>query len=206
MSSELQNSNQANLTNYIQKSIYDTNKQHIKYSEFSICYAPEYLITTNIANDISILQKEKIVDGIYLEWNIKDLITDEGLDEIKDIREGKCDICILFQDGKNSLIEVKNTITQVGAKLRSIYKDIERIEHFILNKNTSFDDGYISFIVKAKSKEKVESKTINFIKDMKDYFSNLLLEENINIFKEYEEDNEENYFLSSVVIKIKSKL
>lgn len=194
--------NEINLSRYIQESIVKTNKQHIKYSEFSICYAPEYLITVNIANELSKLQSENIIDGIYLEWNIKDLISDEGLDEIKDIRDGKCDICILFKDGNNSLIEVKNTITQVGAKLRSIYKDIERIEQFVLNKDTSFHDGYVSFIVKAKSENKLEEKTKGFIEDMKKHFPNLILTEDISTFKEYENDDEHEYFLSSIVIKI----
>ena len=41
-----------------------------------------------------------------------------------------------------------------------------------------------------------------FIEDMKKYFPNLILTEDISTFKEYENDDEQEYFLSSVVIKI----
>ena len=192
------------LTKSIQEAIHSTNLQHIKLSEYSISFAPEYLITVNIANELSNLQKCSIIHGVYLEWNIQDLLEEEKIKDKTNIRDGKCDICILFNDNRNSIIEVKNTITQVGGKLKSIYKDIERIEHFILDKNSTFVDSYVCFIVKANSKSNVEIKTKKYITDIKNYFIKLELQEDINLFKEYDNDDEK-YFLSSVVIKITKK-
>lgn len=190
-----------NLTEIIQESIKKTNKQYIEYSEFSICYAPEYLITSNILHDIFKLKKNSSVDQVYLEWNICDLIKDENLKSKENVRKGKCDICVLFDDRSNSIIEVKNTVKNQGNKLKSIIGDIKRIKLFILDENSSFKDGYVSFLTIDKNENDVFKRAKLLESKIKREFPELKFENNITIFKEYEEELEENY-LASIVMKI----
>ena len=148
--------------NIIHKSIKKTNIEHKELTDYNIMYAPEYLITVNITKNLKQLQN---ISYVYMEWNIKDLLSSDSLN-ISNIRDGKCDICAVFNDNTNALIEIKNTITQKGAKLQSIYKDIERIATFINHENDLFNLGYVVFIVKSNSKDNVIKKANVYISFM----------------------------------------
>ena len=187
------------LTNTIHQVMINTNQEHLKLTEWSIVYAPEYLITVNLTKEI---KKLCDVDNVYMEWNIKDLISSDNIKNIENIRDGKCDICILMNDNTNILIEVKNTITNNGSKLKSIHKDIERIGKFILNNNDSFNIGYVCFLVKANGKEKVKEKSETYFSEMNTIFPNLELFRYIEVFKEEDEDN--CNYIASVVVKIQA--
>jgi len=191
-----------NLTAHIQKAILNTNQEHINFSEYGISYAPEYLITTNIAKEIYTLKNKNNEIGVYLEWNIKDLLKDEGIELSEVVRDGKCDICIFFNRTTNAIIEVKNTVTNKGPRLTSIHKDIERIQYFLLNIDSTFKDSYVCFLVQAKNKKKTKEKATSYIDEIRKEFDTLSFKENIKFFKENNNDEEE-FFLASVVLLIK---
>ena len=181
------------IENIISLAIENTNQEHIEMTEYGIYKAPEYLITVNISKE---LQKLDNIAYTYMEWKTKDLLESDNL-EINNIRNGKADICVVFEDNTNALIEVKNTITQIGAKLNSIHKDIERIGEFILNANDFFNIGYVCFIVMANTQKYSLDKANKFISGMIKKFKNLQLVATTTSFQ----DNDNNYF-TSVVIEI----
>lgn len=183
----------------IHKTIIQTNEEHLSLTGYSVSFAPEYLITVNLAKQI---KKLNDVGYVYMEWNIEDIIYSDNLKNLKHTRNGKCDICIVFNDNTNAIIEVKNTITQVGGKLKSIYKDIHRISDFVLNENELFNKGYVCFIVKARGEENALSKADKYISDMKNNFQKLFIYEDKKIFKE---EKDSDMYLVSTVLRIQKK-
>lgn len=188
-----------NIIETIHKTIIKTNKEHLKLTGHSISFAPEYLITVNLAKQI---KKLNDISYVYMEWNIKDIISSDNLKNLDNVRNGKCDICIVFNDNTNAIIEVKNTITQVGGKLKSIYKDIQRVGDFVFNNNELFSKGYVCFIVKANNKENAILKADKYISDMENEFIELSFYKDTVVFKE-EKDSEK--YLVSTILRIQKK-
>ncbi|WP_373032921.1 hypothetical protein [Sulfurovum sp.] len=137
-----------------------------------IGWSAEYLITTAIAQELYKVHKQGI-DGIFVEYDIFDLVKENNGKVPKTLRRGRCDICIEFENDLQAIIEVKNTISQKGKKLNSIFKDIKRIEYFLLN-DISFEKSYVCFIAgDAPTKEKLINKVDTWFNEIKNAFTKL---------------------------------
>lgn len=189
------------LTPCIQKAIKETNYEHLKLTRYSIAFAPEYLITVNIYKEIAKLQDTNKISEIFLEWDIENLINKKKISE--KIRKGRADICITFDDNNESIIEVKNTFKSSGPKLKSVYDDISRIKDLLEINDTSFKNGYVTFLVLDSNKDLLKTKVIKLIHEMKndEKFKYLNLYENVEIFKSDESEKNSPY-LASIIIKI----
>lgn len=148
------------------KGIEESQKQYLKWSgDYWLWQAPEYLITTNIANHISNIDGAKY---ITMENGASAAIDDAGAQGKGrlhgDIRgNGKIDIILWWADGTpRAIIEVKNQIYYSG----QYEKDIKRIEKVLCRKSndSSFQFGLFAFYdsahdgPKKSSTEKVADK------------------------------------------------
>lgn len=203
------------LVEHINEAMIKAQRDHISWTRYGIGWSAEYLLTTSIAQGIAPLLN-KTVEGIYVEYSIQDLATNEGNMEIsEELRTGRCDICIDFSDKTHSIIEVKNTVTQQGAKYESIIKDIKRIRLFLLGEN-SFENSYVCFIASGSTSQELLKKKIKYwIKEMKKYSDKDLnfepLKKNLNFKPHYEffcEESKEHgeWHWASVVIKLEPKI
>ncbi len=168
----------------IHTGIIKAQKDYIRWSEMGLGHSAEYLIVTNIAQIIATEKYMNDIQYIYVEKSIKELAEEEELQENSKLRHGRCDICI--EDDKSYvIIEVKNTLTNRGAKYDSIIYDIERIETFLQNKKF-IKESYICFLNanniydKDDSKEsrreitnKIQTRLIEFKEDITTKFKNL---------------------------------
>ncbi len=192
-----------NIIKNIHKAIKKSQLDHIKWSGYMIGWSAEYLITTFIAQELSKFQN-KGIDGIYVEYSIKDLVKESKKKVPKSIRTGRCDLCIEFENDLQSIVEVKNTISQRGKKLNSVFKDIERIKYF-LNNDTSFEKSYICFIAgNTTNEEKLILKVEGWFSEIEEKYSNL--EFNLSIIPEkHITDESKTIYWATVVAEISNK-
>lgn len=136
-----------NIINATLKGVEKSQSQYLKWSgDYWLWQAPEYLITTNIANQIANLKGTKY---ITMENGAFSAINDAGAQGKgrlhQDIRgNGKIDIVLWWADGTpRAIIEVKNQIYYSG----QYNKDIKRIEKVLNRKydESSFQFGLFAF-------------------------------------------------------------
>jgi hypothetical protein len=190
-----------------QRGIEKSQKQYLEWSgDFWLWQAPEYLITTNIAKQISNLKGTKY---ITMENGASAAIKDAGAQGKgrlhNDIRgDGKIDIVLWWADGTpRAIIEVKNQIYYSG----QYEKDIKRIKKVLNRKSneSSFQFGLFAFYDSAidgpqkTATEKVTGKINNiYLKSSK------LLGDDFNISlhkSKIHKDNDSAWVAACLLIK-----
>jgi hypothetical protein len=151
------------------KGIEKSQKQYLKWSgDYWLWRAPEYLITTNIAGQISNINGTKY---ITMENGVSEAIDDAGAQGKGRLHgnirgDGKMDIVLWWANGTpRAIIEVKNQIYYSD----QYEKDIRRIEKVLCRKpeDSSFQFGLFAFYDSANDSprksatEKVADKINN---------------------------------------------
>jgi hypothetical protein len=168
--------------------------------------APEYLLTVNIAKELSKIKKGKF---ITLEDNVKNTLkianpSIRGPIPKKARPDGRSDIVLWWANGyPRGIIEVKNWISNFTHYIK---EDIDRIIT-VLNKDSTLEFGICTFYIdnhyeKGDAKKKLFKKIENIIKEIKEYIekSSLILDWNYKLIYEEKEDKDIAY---SVCVMIK---
>jgi len=132
------------LSDTIHNGIIKAQTDYIKWTNLGLGHSAEYLIVANIAQKMADLKEKEKLTHIYVEQSIQELAEWDELPKDIEYRTGRCDIC-LEDEEEYAIIEVKNTLTNIGNKLKSIIQDLERIKIFLEN-NKYVQTSYVCFI------------------------------------------------------------
>jgi len=135
--------------------------------------APEYMITTNVAEEISKINGPKY---LTLENSAKRALDDAGAGGRGKIHSkvrinGRFDILLWWGGGDpRALIEIKNQISNIGSESK---KDLERIQSVLSRKseNSTFQFGIFAFYTSTHdargvtSKEKLDARLLKILKE-----------------------------------------